>query len=87
MPTITCTLKVRPDGLIQFPQDLWSQLGIRPGDIVHVQVSTSVPSTDYAAAPLWQVLEECRTETGVPDLAEEHDHYAYGTRRRDRTDG
>ncbi len=29
-------------------------------------------------ASLRQLLEECKIDTGIPDLAHEHDHYLYG---------
>lgn len=32
---------------------------------------------------LSQLIEECRMSTGVSDLAHQHDHYLYGTAKRD----
>jgi hypothetical protein len=29
-----------------------------------------------------RLLEACAVETGIPDLAQEHDHYLYGTPKR-----
>lgn len=31
---------------------------------------------------LTQLLEECAIDTGVPDLARQHDHYLYGIPKR-----
>jgi hypothetical protein len=31
---------------------------------------------------LSQVLDECQIETGITDLAEQHDHYIHGTPKR-----
>lgn len=31
---------------------------------------------------LSQILDECQIETGIPDLAEQHDHYIHGTPKR-----
>lgn len=28
------------------------------------------------------ILEECRMETGISDLADQHDHYVHGTPKR-----
>ncbi|MCB8784811.1 hypothetical protein [Planktothrix agardhii] len=32
---------------------------------------------------LLSVIEECQMETGIPDLADQHDHYLYGTPKHD----
>lgn len=35
----------------------------------------------YMNAPLWDIPEVCAEDAGVEDLAENHDHYIYGTFR------
>jgi hypothetical protein len=37
-------------------------------------------AADWSA--LRQLLEECKVDTGIPDLAHEHDHYLYGKPRK-----
>ena len=32
---------------------------------------------------LSQILDECQIETGITDLAEQHDHYIHGTPKRE----
>lgn len=39
-----------------------------------------VQETDYDA--LTKLIEECQMDTGITDLAHEHDHYLYGTPKR-----
>ncbi len=37
---------------------------------------------DGAWDELMKAIEECQMDTGIPDLAQQHDHYLYGTPRR-----
>lgn len=32
---------------------------------------------------LGDLLEQCKVQTGISDLAEQHDHYIHGTPKRD----
>ena len=45
-------------------------------------------TTTYEAAmtQLLQTLRDSAIETGIPDLAHEHDHYIHGTPKRGRED-
>jgi hypothetical protein len=36
------------------------------------------PADDEAWSALEQLVENCTVETGIPDLAHQHDHYLYG---------
>ncbi len=36
------------------------------------------PADDEAWSALEQLVEDCAVETGIPDLAHQHDHYLYG---------
>lgn len=36
------------------------------------------PADDEAWSTLAQLVEDCAVETGIPDLAHQHDHYLYG---------
>ena len=40
----------------------------------------AVQETDYGA--LTKLLEDCQMDTGVEDLAHQHDHYLHGTPKR-----
>lgn len=33
-----------------------------------------------------RILEECQVETGITDLAHQHDHYLYGTAKKSQGD-
>lgn len=33
---------------------------------------------------LGELLERCQIETGIPDLAEQHDHYIHGCPKREK---
>ncbi len=45
-------------------------------------VSLSPSERDKAWDTLAQFVEECAVETGVADLAQQHDHYLYGKPKR-----
>ncbi len=55
------------DVIVTFPDD--------------AKAAPSVQETDYDA--LTKLIEECQMDTGITDLAHEHDHYLYGTPKRD----
>jgi hypothetical protein len=40
------------------------------------------PDYDPAADPLLQLIERCQVDTGITDLAHQHDHYLYGTPKK-----
>ena len=40
----------------------------------------AVQETDYEA--LTKLLEDCQMDTGIEDLAHQHDHYLHGTPKR-----
>lgn len=45
--------------------------------------ASSIPSEeDTAWDALVQLVEDCAVETGVADLAHQHDHYLYGKPKR-----
>ena len=41
------------------------------------------PMTDEDWDKLDRALEECKMETGITDLAHQHDHYLYGTPKKE----
>ena len=47
-------------------------------------ISDSIPSgEDTAWKAFAELIEECAVETGVADLAHQHDHYLYGKPKRE----
>jgi predicted DNA-binding antitoxin AbrB/MazE fold protein len=44
------------------------------------ETSQKIPDQSWDA--LTQLLAECAIDTGVPDLARQHDHYIYGIPKR-----
>jgi hypothetical protein len=40
------------------------------------------PDDEYDGDTLIELIEECKMETGIGDLAHEHDHYLYETPNR-----
>ncbi len=51
-----------------------------PVVITFVEDLSEQPVVDEEAAwdGLVQLVKECEVETGIPDLAHQHDHYLYG---------
>lgn len=48
------------------------------------EITRSDEQDAYLNAPLWDIPDACAEDTGVEDLAENHDHYIYGTPKRNR---
>jgi len=66
------------DGVILLPKDIHLADGI----VVLVSpIESKTDEIDWDANPLAKV-EEYAEDTGIPDLASEHDYYAYGGRKR-----
>ncbi len=81
---------------IDFPQEVeeWleeeaSRWGQAPAEFVRAAISRMRPvapiqddvPTDWDA--LTALLERCQMDTGITDLAHQHDHYIHGTPKRD----
>lgn len=43
----------------------------------------STTELDAGWDALTKLIEECQVDTGIPDLAHQHDHYLYGTPKRE----
>ncbi|NUO82032.1 antitoxin family protein [candidate division KSB1 bacterium] len=56
-----------------------SKLKLHEGQKVELVIAKSDAEQDSAFA-----LAELAVETGIPDLAREHDHYLYGTPKREK---
>ena len=63
--------------IITFLEDLLSQPLPEPPAI-----AVNGSSNDLEDDPLMKLIAECATDTGIGDLAHEHDHYLYGTPKR-----
>ncbi|MFN2456069.1 MAG: antitoxin family protein [Pyrinomonadaceae bacterium] len=55
-------------------------LAIADGEVVEVTITTL---DEAAPDALSDLLGRCAVDTGIQDLAEQHDHYLYGTPKRD----
>jgi hypothetical protein len=51
--------------------------------IVFLQEEGESPIADSAWGDFAQILEDCQVNTGMRDLAHQHDHYLYGTSKRE----
>ena len=61
----------------------------REGQAVIITFLDQVPTEGYlvreeaAWSSLTHLIQECAVETGIDDLAHQHDHYLYDTPKRD----
>jgi len=51
--------------------------------IVFLREEDEPPIADSAWSDFAQLLKDCQINTGIPDLAHQHDHYLHGTPRRE----
>ena len=51
--------------------------------IAHEPENSKQPSNDHSWNALEELLSECAIDTSISDLAHQHDHYLYGTSKRD----
>ncbi len=64
---------------------LTEPIELEDGTRVDVIVITPEPDNgdqvgaDNSRAALEDLIEQCAIDTGIPDLAQQHDHYLYGT--------
>lgn len=51
--------------------------------IVFLDETKTAETIENEGAPsLEQLILECQVDTGIPDLASQHDHYLYGTPKK-----
>lgn len=83
---IEATITVTPDGktTIQLPPN------IAPGEhklvlVIDEQLSEEQPveNRDTSWDKLDQLIDQCTVETGIEDLAHQHDHYIHGVPKRE----
>ena len=51
--------------------------------IAETEANPSLEEIEAGWEALVKLLEECAIDTGIPDLAHQHDHYLYGTPKRE----
>jgi hypothetical protein len=63
--------------------------GQKPTDYLHTVLVNSLTHKDETAqiaagwASLDALIDRCQLETGIADLAHQHDHYVHGTPKRE----
>jgi len=51
--------------------------------IAHKPENGNQPSDDHSWNALAELLKGCAIDTGISDLAHQHDHYLYGTSKKE----
>lgn len=83
--------------LVELTQEILTRLereadrrGKSPSDVVMGALNLCLPAADYVESiqetnydALTKLLRENQMDTGIPDLAHQHDHYLYGTPKRE----
>ncbi|MEC4817831.1 MAG: hypothetical protein SAK29_31845 [Scytonema sp. PMC 1069.18] len=70
------------NGVVQLNQPVTGRNGQRVL-IVFLQEEYESPIADSAWGDFAQLLKECQVNTGIRDLAHQHDHYLHGTPKRE----
>ena len=70
------------NGVVQLNQPIDGRDGQRVL-IVFLQEENELPIPDSAWDDFAELLKECQVNTGIRDLAHQHDHYLYGTPKRE----
>lgn len=70
------------NGVVQLNQPVAGRDGQRVL-IVFLQEENESPIADSAWGDFAQLLKECQVNTGIRDLAHQHDHYLHGTPKRE----
>lgn len=55
-------------------------------EVIVISRETGAQVASETPDDLSALLEKCAVDTGIPDLAQQHDHYLYGTPKRDEHD-
>jgi hypothetical protein len=58
-------------------------VGMLVRGIPEESVTSSAPSDETAWDTLMQLIENCTVNTGIGDLAHQHDHYLYGQPKKE----
>lgn len=76
---MTKTLKVLFDGTVFRPSD---PVDLEAGKKYTITIQLSPEGPDVVADPAFDIAS-LAVDTHIPDLAAEHDHYLYGSPKRD----
>jgi predicted DNA-binding antitoxin AbrB/MazE fold protein len=64
-------------------------IALEDGAQVEVIVTSREPATSSPSeivSDISRLVEECAIDTGIPDLADQHDHYLYGKQKKEGHD-
>lgn len=84
---MTMTIEISPEAQARLEEEA-AKRGQQPSDYLRGAVENLfAPSASYDDAPtnwdaLDRIIEANQMETGIPDLAHQHDHYIHGTPKR-----
>lgn len=70
------------NGVVQLNQPVTGRDGQKVL-IVFLQEENESPIAEEAWGDFAQLLKECQVNTGISDLAHQHDHYLHGTPKRE----
>lgn len=70
------------DGVVQLDHPVAGRDGQKVL-IVFLQEENEPPIANSAWNDFAQLLKSCQVDTGIPDLAHQHDHYLHGTPKRE----
>ena len=85
---MTMTIDISPHAKARLESEA-AKLGQEPADYLQTAVENTFLSDADAAKidagwdALTALIEECQVDTGITDLAHQHDHYLYGTPKRE----
>jgi predicted DNA-binding antitoxin AbrB/MazE fold protein len=70
------------NGVVQLSQPIAGRDGQKVL-IVFLQEDNELPIADSAWGDFAKLLKECQVNTGISDLAHQHDHYLHGIPKRE----
>ena len=86
---MTVLIELTPEMQVRLEQEA-AKRGQEPSAVVTEALDRLLPPTDQEDNRIetgWEALtkliEECQMDMGIPDLAHQHDHYLYGTPKRE----
>lgn len=81
---MSTTIEVTFDGVAFYPE---SSLSLEPNKRYRIQIISEAKATGETTRNAWDILEEMAGTIEAPaDWSSEHDHYLYGTPKRDGHD-
>jgi len=85
MTMMTSVKAIYEEGLLRLTEPIELEEGAEVDVIViaHEPENGKRPVEDHSWNELAELVNECAIDTGVTDLAHQHDHYLYGTPKQD----